>query len=108
MILYNDKDVKIHAIKCKRPKMTERRGRTWDFGSIVIGEWVFRAHLDTTWGIYCYFVYPHAVSTEESWYKIKMDSNPFEPEYSIDLFSYPPYEFHKKKIKITGVLRKCT
>jgi len=46
----------IRAYACKRPKMTDHRGRAWDsFGKVIIDGKEYRALCDTTWGWYAYF-----------------------------------------------------
>jgi len=92
MILYNKNEVKIQAIKCKRPKMVEHRGRNWDQGHIAIDNEEKTVYLDTTWGFYCYFV------ENGQWYKIKMFNDSFyKPHYDLDPFLVPSYDLFTKK-----------
>jgi len=84
----NDKgnEIKVNIVKCKRPKFSNHRGRTWDSGKIQINEVIFNPWLDTTWGEYLYFIY------ENQWYKVKMwggDSWDDSDQYDIDPFCYP-------------------
>jgi len=44
--------------KSRRPRMTNRRGRTWDRFGLIMSDGsnhTVGAHLDTTWGSYFYF-----------------------------------------------------
>lgn len=44
---------------CPRPKMTNHRGRTWDYCSVTLPDGSkARGHLDTTWGFNVYFEGP--------------------------------------------------
>ncbi len=97
MILYNQKGVKIIATKCKRPKMSEHRGRTWDHGHIAIDNEEKTVYLDTTWGFYCYFC------ENGQWYKIKMMNDRFyKPNYDINPFEITSDELYTKKEYING------
>jgi len=41
---------------CKEPKMTNYRGRTWDYAKVWLSDGrEIRGYLDTTWGEYIYF-----------------------------------------------------
>lgn len=43
-------------IKCKKPKMSNHRGRTWDKCDLIFQDGtVGEGYLDTTWGSYVYF-----------------------------------------------------
>jgi hypothetical protein len=55
--------------KCRRPKMTNVRGRTWDQCELVLPDGTeTKAYLDTTWGTYFYF------QTGEDWHCGKIDA----------------------------------
>ncbi len=91
MILYNEENIKILSVKCSRPKMNDRRGRTWDQGTIIIDGKEKTVYLDTTWGFYCYFV------ENGQWYKIKMFASSFEPNYDVDPFLNPSYKLFSEE-----------
>lgn len=58
----------ICAIKCKRPKMKDHRGRTWDHSEkFIVNNQEMSGFLDTTWGEYIYF------TIENQWYKVSLD-----------------------------------
>lgn len=78
-----ERKIGIDLAKCKKPKMTDHRGRTWDHGYIWIDGEKIKVWLDTTWGDYLYFIY------KDEWRKVRMqNSNPFAgPRYDIDPFS---------------------
>jgi len=75
----------VNIPKCKKPKMSDHRGRTWDVGKIIIDGVKTEVLLDTTWGEYLYFVYNNA------WHKVRMyNANPFAGiRYDIDPFHEP-------------------
>ncbi len=43
-------------IKCKIPKFSNHRGRTWDWCEVIIDNVSYRGYLDTTWGEYVYLI----------------------------------------------------
>lgn len=91
MILYTEINIKILKTKCIRPKMNEHSGRTWDQGIIIIDGEEKTVYLDTTWGFYFYFV------ENGQWYKIKMLSCAFEPDYDVDPFLNPSYKLFSEE-----------
>lgn len=56
------------SVKCKRPRMTDRSGRTWDQCAVVDAAGVkLTGYLDTSWGHYFYFM------DGEQWRKARVD-----------------------------------
>ena len=44
--------------KCKRPKMADHRGRTWDVCTVILPDGLeINGYYDTTWGERFYFQY---------------------------------------------------
>jgi hypothetical protein len=84
MKLYQNKS-KVFVVKCDKPKFSYKKGATWDSGNIFIDDIKFDAHLDTSWGKFCYFC------KNGQWYKIKMISSLEEDykdnKYDIDVWN---------------------
>lgn len=81
------KEIHLNVSKCKKPKMSDHRGRTWDTGKLIINEKETKVWLDTTWGEYIYF------QIESNWYKVRMFScTPWNKasEYDLDPFAINP------------------
>ena len=56
------------SVKCKRPRMTDHRGRTWDQCDVIDAQGVkLTGYLDTTWGHFFYFF------TGTEWPKASID-----------------------------------
>ena len=68
MILYNEQKQKTKIIKTKKPKFSDKFGRTWDVDNdcLFIDGSSINIHLDTSFGIYGYFLF------KDIWYKIKL------------------------------------
>lgn len=85
-------NIKIPVVKCKKPKFSSHRGRTWDSGRVLVDNIETKVHLDTTWGEYIYFQY----GLNLTWYKVKMLSSSLEDfngkSWNIDPFSNPKSE----------------
>lgn len=74
-----DKKIKIPAVRCIKPKMTNHRGRVWDFYYFFLDGNKSEMWMDNTWG---FFVYWHIGA---QWYKCRMMSELLSiPEYDID------------------------
>ncbi len=57
MILYDKIGLKYIANKCRSPRFSYHRGRTWDFEEKTIDYFPTKFNLDTTWGRNYYFYY---------------------------------------------------
>ena len=91
MKLYLENKIPISFYKCKKPSFSNVRGRTWDYDKIYIDNIEYNAHLDTTWGNYCY------VNYNGEWRKYKFYSNHGDKfKYHIDLFSVKKTKFTTK------------
>lgn len=78
------KDNRLPVRTCHKPKMTWHRGRTWDYGILIINDKEVKTWGDTTWGRNIYF------SLNGKWYTLPMFSEMFKvPEYDFDIFAYP-------------------
>lgn len=56
----------IYADNSPKPKMSNRRGATWDHTRMKLDNQTVKLYLDTTWGECAYFEY------EGSWYRIPL------------------------------------
>jgi len=92
-----DRTIPVNIAKCKKPSMSDHRGRTWDHGYIWIDGEKIKAWLDTTWGDYIYFIY------KEAWYKVRMyNANPFAGiRYDIDPFNEEGAQISTEDVKET-------
>ena len=77
--------VKVSNAKCKRPKFSDHRGRTWDTGKIWIDGEMITVHLDTTWGEYLYFQW------KGSWHKLKMQGSVHKTWKGIQYYDVDPF-----------------
>ena len=58
------------SVACNRPKMSEHRGRTWDYCTVIaIDDSKVDGYLDTSWGQWFYFK-PFG---ETQWRKARVD-----------------------------------
>lgn len=60
------------ATKCRKPRMTSHRGRTWDYSDrLTVGLMGHKVTglLDTSWGQYVYFQY----GPENQWFKVTVE-----------------------------------
>ena len=89
-------NIQIPVTKCKKPKFSTHRGRTWDFGYIMINNEKVEAHLDTTWGQYIYFQFGKTLQL----YKVPMFSSVEDDfkgkKWDIDPFSNSPCKIEFK------------
>ena len=90
MKLFTKDGIKIPVTKCKKPRFKCHRGRTWDFGTIIINGIEYDAHLDTSWGEYLYFQY----EPNYQWYKF-----PMRAPYPIDFNGIGYYDVDPFSIK---------
>lgn len=88
-------EVKLPVVKCKRPKFSNHRGRTWDTFIIFLDGEELRVHLDTTWGEYIYFqisssIYHYDGLDMWAWYKVKFISSSIDDmngkSWNIEMF----------------------
>jgi hypothetical protein len=80
----DNRQVKVPVLKTKAPQMSNKNGRTWDKGTILLNGSEITVWLDTSWGFYIYF------EVETQWYKMRMFGGQFgDNEYDIDPFANP-------------------
>lgn len=77
------------SIKCKKPKMTDRNGRTWDYCKVIFTDGTeHEGYLDTTWGHYFYFhIMGEKFSTSE-WRKMKHEDFPSDGSSLVNIFDF--------------------
>lgn len=58
----------LKLIKTTQPKLSNHRGRTWDYCEVIINGNSYRGYLDTTWGKFVYL----CTEDKSEWYKFEM------------------------------------
>jgi hypothetical protein len=66
------------ATRCKKPKFSSHRGRTWDFYEITLNGTETKGWIDTSWGRFVFFEFLG------KWYKVDFEIFPDIRDFTVE------------------------